>query len=89
VSPDLRDHAVGRLVEPALKHHDRERFVVHCYSDVTAPDARTERFRGYASAWRDIASMPDDAVAEMIRRDEIDILVDELPAQKAQPEPQK
>jgi predicted O-linked N-acetylglucosamine transferase (SPINDLY family) len=76
VSPDLRNHAVGRLVEPALKHHDRERFVVHCYSDVTEPDARTERFRGYASAWRDIASMSDDAAAEMIRRDEIDILVD-------------
>lgn len=76
VSPDFRNHAVGRLVEPALKHHDRERFEVYCYSDVKRPDDRTARFRSYAAHWRDITSKDDDAVAEAIRDDEIDILVD-------------
>ena len=76
VSPDFRNHAVGRLVEPALKHHDRDKFAVYCYSDVKQPDERTNRFREYASVWRDIASDDDDAVAQKIRQDEIDILVD-------------
>lgn len=76
VSPDFRDHAVGRLVEPALEHHDRERVIVHCYSDVKKPDARTARLRGYAAAWRDIVGLDDGAVAAAIREDRIDVLVD-------------
>ena len=76
VSPDFRDHAVGRLVEPALRHHDRGRFELYCYSDVKQPDARTSRFRAYAAAWRDVASLDDEALAAQVRRDEIDILVD-------------
>ena len=76
VSPDFRNHAVARLVEPALKHHDRERYAVHCYSDVKKPDERTARLRGYAAVWRDISGLDDDAVADAIRGDGIDVLVD-------------
>ena len=32
--------------------------------------------RGYASVWRDTQGLPDKQVAEMIRADGIDILVD-------------
>ena len=76
VSPDFREHAVGRLVEPVLQHHDRERVMVHCYSDVKRPDASTARMRAYAAVWRDIAGMDDDAVAALVREDGIDVLVD-------------
>ncbi len=76
VSPDFRVHAVSALCEPALKHHRRDRFVVHCYSDTDKPDARTERLRSYAARWRDTSKLDDDALDAAIREDAIDILVD-------------
>ena len=76
VSPDFRDHPVGRLLEPVLCCHDREKFEVYCYSDVARPDAVTAHLRGLADVWRDIAGVPDAAADELIRRDRIDVLVD-------------
>jgi predicted O-linked N-acetylglucosamine transferase (SPINDLY family) len=40
------------------------------------PDDVTDRLRGKCDLWRDITALTDDQAAEMIRRDEIDILVD-------------
>jgi predicted O-linked N-acetylglucosamine transferase (SPINDLY family) len=76
VSPDLREHPVGFFLEPVVTHLDRSRFHVTCYSGVDRPDVLTVRLRGLSSAWRDIAGMSDEAVAEQIRADGIDILVD-------------
>lgn len=76
VSPDFREHAVAFFFEPTLKRHDRERFAIYLYSDVRKPDARTARLRGYGDAWRDIVGLDDAAVADLVRADEIDILVD-------------
>lgn len=76
VSPNFRDHAVTYFFEPTLRHHDRSRYSIYLYSDVRQPDARTERLRGYRCAWREIAGQGDEAVAELVRRDGIDILVD-------------
>ena len=36
----------------------------------------TDRLRSHADQWRDIAALDDDAAAELIRRDRIDVLVD-------------
>jgi predicted O-linked N-acetylglucosamine transferase (SPINDLY family) len=76
VSPDLREHPVAYFLEPILAHLDRARFHVTCYAGVHRPDAVTQRLRGLADAWRDVATLPDDAVAERVRADGIDILVD-------------
>ena len=76
VSANFRDHAVSYFFEGTLVHHDPERFLVHCYSDVERPDAHTGRLRRAAGAWRDIAGSDDNAVAELVRRDGIDILID-------------
>ena len=76
VSPDFRDHAVTYIFESTLAHHDQRRILTYCYSDVGRPDAYTERLRRSACVWRDIAGQDDEAVAELVRRDEIDILVD-------------
>ena len=56
--------------------HDHRAFEIYCYSDVEQPDAVTERFRGHADQWRDVAGTSDAALAELVRRDQIDILVD-------------
>ncbi len=76
LSPNFREHPVAAFFEPALKHHDRERFSIALYSDVARPDARTARLQGYGDEWRDIAGFDDAAVAARVRADAIDILVD-------------
>ncbi len=76
VSRDLCAHAVTHFFEPVLAHHDRDYFVVHCYSDVERPDAVTERLKGQSDHWRNVADWPDDRLFEQILEDGIDILVD-------------
>jgi predicted O-linked N-acetylglucosamine transferase (SPINDLY family) len=76
VSPDFRDHVVGRNLLPLLRSHDRTAFEVFCYGAVARPDVMTPRFRAAADAWRDIAGLDDAAAADLIRSDRIDVLVD-------------
>ena len=57
VSPDFRDHVIGRNLVPLFREHDREQFEIFCYADVPRQDKFTERFRGYADAWRNIAGL--------------------------------
>ncbi|HET7032184.1 MAG TPA: tetratricopeptide repeat protein, partial [Casimicrobiaceae bacterium] len=72
----FRDHVVGRNLIPLLREHDRSGFDIICYSNNRHEDAITERFREMATGWREIGAMQDDAVAQRIRSDAIDVLVD-------------
>ena len=76
LSPDFRQHAVSFFLEPILQHHDRGQVEVFCYSGVARPDAVTARIRSYGHAWREMVGVRDAAVAEMIRQDRIDILIE-------------
>jgi protein O-GlcNAc transferase len=76
VAPDFRDHCQSFFTIPLLSNHDRERFEVLCYADVAAPDAVTRRVRQHADVWRDTAGLSDGALAEQVRADGIDVLVD-------------
>lgn len=76
VSPDFRDHAVGWNLLPLFENHDRSAFEIICYSSCRRPDALTERFRKCAEVFRTVGGMPDEPLADIIRRDQIDILVD-------------
>jgi predicted O-linked N-acetylglucosamine transferase (SPINDLY family) len=76
VSPDFRMHPVGFFVAPLLACGLREGFEFVCYADVAAPDRLTERLRGGADAWRATWNMEDAPLAELIREERIDILVD-------------
>jgi predicted O-linked N-acetylglucosamine transferase (SPINDLY family) len=76
VSPDFRQHAVGRFLAPVLAHHDHEQFEIHCFSDVAWPDAMTQRLQGYADGWHDTPGLSDEQLAELVREHRIDILVD-------------
>ncbi len=76
LSRDLRAHAVSHFVEPVLAQHDRKRFQVWCYCDVDQPDAVTERLRGLADQWREVAGWTDRRLLDQLRQDQIDILVD-------------
>jgi len=76
VSAHFREHAVAFFSEPAITSHNRRDFEIFCYSDVRNGDAITERFRAAADQWRDTATLDDPALADLIRRDQIDVLVD-------------
>jgi len=76
VSPDFRRHPVGRFLVPLLEHHDRRQFEVFCYCGVRRPDDLTQRLRRSADCWRETAGLSDYALAELVRRDRIDVLVD-------------
>ncbi len=76
VSPDFRTHSVAYFFEPLLTHHDRSRFEITAYAQVAQPDEVTARLRARCDRWRDTAGLSDLELAEVIRRDEIDILID-------------
>jgi protein O-GlcNAc transferase len=76
VSPDFRRHSVNYFVEPILRSHNHEQLEVFCYADELWSDATTDRLRPYAGQWRNIAGKSDDEVADLIGRDQIDILID-------------
>ena len=76
VSVDFREHVVGRNILPLFRHHDRQSFEIFCYSGVEKSDGVTEEFRERAAHWRSTVGVSDAALAEMIQRDGIDILID-------------
>ena len=76
VSGDFRQHSVACFFLPLLESHDRDQFEVHCYSNVRVPDSVTGRIKSLADGWRDLTGLSDAEVAELVREDGIDILVD-------------
>ena len=76
VSPDFRMHCQSLFMEPLLRNHDRRQVEVFSYCGVAKPDAVTRRLAGYADTWRSTLGMNDEALANEVRQDRIDILVD-------------
>ena len=76
VSPDFREHVVGFNLLPLFREHNRRQIEIICYSQVISPDANTNLFQGYSDAWRNIVGQSHEAVAQLVREDRIDILVD-------------
>jgi protein O-GlcNAc transferase len=76
LSPDFRDHCQSLFTIPLLSHHDHAAHEVVCYSCAEQTDAVSERIAGYADRWRDVRFLKDAAIAEQIRADRVDILVD-------------
>jgi protein O-GlcNAc transferase len=76
VSGDFREHCQSLFTLPLLAHHDRREVEVVCYSSVERRDAWTQRLESCADVWRDACTLDDAALAEVVREDRIDILVD-------------
>jgi protein O-GlcNAc transferase len=75
VSPDFCHHPIARFLLPLLQNHDPREVEIFCYSGVTRPDETTHRFKGIGT-YIEVARLPDDQLAQRIRADGIDILVD-------------
>jgi predicted O-linked N-acetylglucosamine transferase (SPINDLY family) len=76
VSPNFRNHAGSFFLAPLFSAHNHKLFEIFCYSDIVVPDAITAKLRSYSDEWRETAGLSDEQVAELIRADKIDILVD-------------
>ena len=76
VSPNFQEHPVAYLIEPLLKRHDRSVVKTYCYAEVEQPDQITERIRSAADVWRSTVGLSERQLAQLIGRDQIDILVD-------------
>jgi protein O-GlcNAc transferase len=76
VSPDLMNHVVGSFMEPIVEQHDHARYQIVCYSDVPAPDDLTRRLMLHADLWRQTSNLSDEQLAQQVRNDRIDVLID-------------
>jgi len=76
VSPDFFSHAVAFFIESLLEHHDTSAFEVFAYASVAREDETTARLRTRVEHWRSVYGLSDADLADLIRADGIDILVD-------------
>ena len=76
VSGDLREHSVAHFIAPVFTRHDAAAFEIFCYANQTVSDGVTARLRETVEQWREVAGLSDEELADAIRRDRIDILVD-------------
>lgn len=76
ISPDLRSHPVAWLLLPYLRHYDRQRIELFVYADLGRQDDITATCRELAEHWRETGSDSHAGLAERIRADGIDLLID-------------
>jgi protein O-GlcNAc transferase len=76
VSPDLRAHPVGQILRAVLAAHNRTHVEIFCYANCRRADLVGAELAAAADHWRGLLHLGDGAAAEVIRADQIDILVD-------------
>lgn len=79
ISGDLRQHPVGNFLEGvlgALAVEAASRLEFFAYPSHVQVDEVTERIKAHCSGWRLAAGLSDEALAQCVRDDEIDILID-------------
>lgn len=75
VSPDLCVHTVGLLVRDVMSSHNPQRLQVFAYNASPLRDWVTEHIAQYV-LWREVGHLSDAELAEQIRQDEVDVLID-------------
>ena len=77
VCPGFYKHSTRHFLEPLLARHDHARVEVFAYAEmIAAPDALTARYQSFCDHWQDTRGMSDEALAQRIREDGIDVLID-------------
>ena len=76
VSPDFWMHPVARFLLPVLEHHDQSQFEIFAYSSRYLKDGFTTEIAKHIEHWRDVHQLEDGALADLIRADGIDLLID-------------
>ena len=76
VSGDFCYHVITLQMLAVLEHHDRIGFEAYCYSSTETPDRYTRALQAQADGWRAWRTLDEDAMAQAIAADNVDILVD-------------
>jgi predicted O-linked N-acetylglucosamine transferase (SPINDLY family) len=76
VSGDFGQHPVGIFLVRVLESLDRSACEALCYSDRLQADTLTGRIAAACGTWRETWVLSDEALAEQVRADRIDILFD-------------
>lgn len=76
VSGDFRFHAMAFFALPVFAARRRDQVELICYSTTAKTDFHTNNFRTTADLWRDVRAMSPDALATLVVRDRVDILID-------------
>lgn len=80
VSPDMYTHSVSYFAAAPLRSHDSEMIKPIVYNVAKFRDAQTERLRKFTlesgGEWRDCATLTEAELAECIRNDSVDVLVE-------------
>ncbi len=76
VSADFKNHPVAWFMAGIVARHDARCCEVFCYSNWYKADAVTDAIKQHAHVWRQIDALNDADVAQLVRSDGIDILVD-------------
>ncbi|MFZ6873231.1 tetratricopeptide repeat protein [Undibacterium sp. Di27W] len=76
ISPDFCHHPVQYFLEPLMSQHDKALVEVYAYAQLSKEDHVTKRYKQYAEHWVPTGGYSDDALAQRIRDDGIDILID-------------
>lgn len=76
VAAEFWYHSAAFGLLPVLRHHDRTRFEIVCYSCAPQRDEMTARFKSVADVWVDAWQLSDDELADRIEADKVDILID-------------
>jgi predicted O-linked N-acetylglucosamine transferase (SPINDLY family)/molybdenum cofactor biosynthesis enzyme MoaA len=77
VSADFRAHSVAHFMQPLLAELATETSLrLVAYANQPLIDHVTTQMQGYFAKWHEVSSWSDQALAEQIRADGIDILID-------------
>jgi predicted O-linked N-acetylglucosamine transferase (SPINDLY family) len=76
VGANFQEHCQSFFLLPLFSHHDRNAFELFCYSRVSRTDAIAAQIGGMVTVMRPITGLTDQSVADRIRADQIDVLVD-------------
>src|SRR3546814_21143849 len=76
ISDGFRSHHVGWMITTALESLEKCELELYAYSTNTASDNLTRRIQAATSSWMSVQHLSDDALAQRIRDDHIDVLID-------------
>lgn len=76
VSDGLRQHPVGNMIVGVLERLPRHQFQLFAYSSSQVSDHLTRRIRARTQGWQPIKHLNDQQLAQQIRDEGIDILID-------------
>ncbi|WP_246481709.1 FkbM family methyltransferase [Natronogracilivirga saccharolytica] len=69
-------HPVGWMITEALENLPDDQFEIICYTNNNINDLITKRIHAASDEWKPIVGYSDEVVGQMIRDDEVDILVE-------------